>query len=345
MPAKVHTDRDADLKHLKGKTLAVLGFGSQGHAHAMNLRDSGLNVIVGLYKGSKSVAAAQKKGFKVYETGEAVRRADVMLVAIPDMKQADVWATSIAPNLGKGGKTVLFIHGLSIHYKLIKPGRNVDIAMVAPKGPGHVVRAQYTEGKGVPGLVAVQQDTTGHALRTALAWAKGIGATRAGVIKTTFKEETETDLFGEQAVLCGGASELVKVGFETLVKAGYQPEMAYFECLHELKLIVDLMVESGISGMRFSISETAKYGDITRGPRVINKTSRKAMEEILREIQSGKFTQQWVKEYKGGLRNYNRLLKQGENHPIEKTGQRLRALMPWVQKRNIKGAQADYTTK
>jgi len=345
MPAKVHTDRDADIKHLKGKTLAVLGFGSQGHAHAMNLRDSGLNIIVGLYKGSKSIPAAQKKGFKVYETGEAVRRADVMLVAIPDMKQAGVWERDIAPNLGKGGKTVLFIHGLSIHYKLIKPGRNVDIAMVAPKGPGHVVRAQYTEGKGVPGLVAVQQDTTGHALRTALAWAKGIGATRAGVIKTTFKEETETDLFGEQAVLCGGASELVKVGFETLVKAGYQPEMAYFECLHELKLIVDLMVESGISGMRFSISETAKYGDITRGPRVINKSSRKAMEEILREIQSGKFTQQWVKEYKGGLKNYNRLLKQGENHPIEKTGQRLRALMPWVQKRNIKGAQADYTTK
>jgi ketol-acid reductoisomerase len=345
MPAKVYTERDADLKLLKGKTLAVLGFGSQGHAHAMNLRDSGLNVIVGLYQGSKSKAAAEKKGFKVYETGEAVRRADVMLVAIPDMKQADVWKDSIAPNLGKGGKTVLFIHGLSIHFKLIKPGKNVDIAMVAPKGPGHVVRAQYTEGKGVPALVAVQQDSSGRALKTALAWAKGIGSARAGVLQTSFKEETETDLFGEQAVLCGGASELVKVGFETLVKAGYQPEMAYFECLHELKLIVDLMVESGISGMRFSISETAKYGDITRGPRVVNKSSRKAMEQILKEIQSGKFTKQWVAEYKGGLKNYNRLLKQGENHPIEKTGQRLRALMPWVQKRNIKGTQADYTTK
>jgi len=208
-----------------------------------------------------------------------------------------------------------------------------------------VVRAQYVEGKGVPALIAVAQDVSGNAAKTALAWAKGIGSSRAGVIKTTFKEETETDLFGEQAVLCGGASELVKVGFETLVKAGYQPEMAYFECLHELKLIVDLMVESGISGMRFSISETAKYGDITRGPRVINKSSRKAMEEILKEIQDGTFTKQWVKEYKGGLKNYNKLLKQGENHPIEKTGRRLRALMPWVQKRNIKGAQAEYTTK
>ncbi|MEY4817799.1 MAG: Ketol-acid reductoisomerase, partial [Verrucomicrobiota bacterium] len=260
MPAKVYTDKDADLGFLKNKTLAVLGFGSQGHSHAMNLRDSGLNVIVGLYKGSKSAAAAKKKGFKVYETAEAVRRADVMLVGIPDMKQASVWEKDIAPNLGKGGKTVLFIHGLSIHYKLIKPGKNVDIAMVAPKGPGHVVRAQYVEGKGVPALIAVQQDISGKATKTALAWAKGIGGTRAGVIKTSFKEEAETDLFGEQAVLCGGASELVKVGYETLVEAGYQPEMAYFECLHELKLIVDLMVESGISGMRFSISETAKYG-------------------------------------------------------------------------------------
>jgi ketol-acid reductoisomerase len=261
------------------------------------------------------------------------------------MKQASVWEKDIAPNLGKGGKTVLFIHGLSIHYKLIKPGKNVDIAMVAPKGPGHVVRAQYVEGKGVPALIAVQQDVSGKATKTALAWAKGIGGTRAGVIKTSFKEEAETDLFGEQAVLCGGASELVKVGYETLVEAGYQPEMAYFECLHELKLIVDLMVESGISGMRFSISETAKYGDITRGPRVINSSSRKAMREILKEIQSGKFTAQWVKEYKGGLKNYNKLLKKGENHPIEKTGQRLRSLMPWVQKRNIRGAQAEYTTK
>ncbi|MFM2131597.1 MAG: Ketol-acid reductoisomerase, partial [Verrucomicrobiota bacterium] len=260
MPAKVYTDKDADLGFLKNKTLAVLGFGSQGHSHAMNLRDSGLNVIVGLYKGSKSAAAAKKKGFKVYETAEAVRRADVMLVGIPDMKQADVWNRDIAPNLGKGGKTVLFIHGLSVHYKLIKPQKNVDIAMVAPKGPGHVVRAQYVEGKGVPALIAIQQDVSGKAVKTALAWAKGIGSTRAGVIRTTFKEEAETDLFGEQAVLCGGASELVKVGFETLVEAGYQPEMAYFECLHELKLIVDLMVESGISGMRFSISETAKYG-------------------------------------------------------------------------------------
>ena len=342
MPAKVYTDKDADLCFLKNKTLAVLGFGSQGHSHAMNLRDSGLNVIVGPYKGSKSAAAAKKKGFKVYETAEAVRRADVMLVGIPDMKQASVWEKDIAPNLGKGGKTVLFIHGLSIHYKLIKPAKNVDIAMVAPKGPGHVVRAQYVEGKGVPALIAVQQDVSGKATKTALAWAKGIGGTRAGVIKTSFKEEAETDLFGEQAVLCGGASELVKVGYETLVEAGYQPEMAYFECLHELKLIVDLMVESGISGMRFSISETAKYGDITRGPRVINSSSRKAMREILKEIQSGKLTAQWVKEYKGGLKNYNKLLAKGEKHQIEKTGAYLRGMMPWMTKKNIKGVQASY---
>ena len=345
MPAKVYTDKDADLGFLKNKTLAVLGFGSQGHSHAMNLRDSGLNVIVGLYKGSKSAAAAKKKGFKVYETAEAVRRADVMLVGIPDMKQASVWEKDIAPNLGKGGKTVLFIHGLSIHYKLIKPGKNVDIVLIAPKGPGGLVRRQYQEGRGVPCLIAVAQDASGKAKAKALNYADGIGGTRAGVIETTFKEETETDLFGEQTVLCGGASALVQAGFEVLVEAGYSPEMAYFECLHELKLIVDLMVESGISGMRFSISETAKYGDITRGPRVINSSSRKAMREILKEIQSGKFTAQWVKEYKGGLKNYNKLLKKGENHPIEKTGQRLRSLMPWVQKRNIRGAQAEYTTK
>ena len=342
MPAKVYTDKDADLGFLKNKTLAVLGFGSQGHSHAMNLRDSGLNVIVGLYKGSKSAEAAKKKGFKVYETAEAVRRADVMLVGIPDMKQADVWEKDIAPNLGKGGKTVLFIHGLSIHYKLIKPLKNVDIAMVAPKGPGHVVRAQYVEGKGVPALIAVQQDVSGKATKTALAWAKGIGSTRAGVLQTSFKEETETDLFGEQAVLCGGASALVQAGFETLVEAGYQPEMAYFECLHELKLICDLMYESGIAGMRFSISETAKYGDITRGPRVVNKQVKAEMKKILKEIQSGQFTKEWVKEHKGGLKKYNALLKAGEKHQIEKTGAYLRSMMPWMAKKNLKGVQASY---
>ncbi len=273
---------------------------------------------------------------------EAVRRADVMLVGIPDMKQADVWEKDIAPNLGKGGKTVLFIHGLSIHYKLIKPAKNVDIAMVAPKGPGHVVRAQYVEGKGVPALIAVQQDISGKATKTALAWAKGIGGTRAGVIKTSFKEEAETDLFGEQAVLCGGASELVKVGYETLVEAGYQPEMAYFECLHELKLIVDLMNEAGIAGMRFSISETAKWGDVTVGPKIIDASVKKRMKAALKDIQTGKFAKDWVAEYKGGYKKYNALLAAGEKHPIEKTGAKLRAMMPWMQKRQIKGAQAAY---
>lgn len=342
MPAKVYTDKDADLRVLKNKTLAILGYGSQGHAHALNLKDSGLNVIIGLYPKSKSWPVAEKQGFKVFTTADAVKNADVIMVALPDMKQADVYKSDILPNLSKG-KTLVFTHGLSVHYGLIKPPKDIDVIMVAPKGPGHVVRSQYVEGKGVPSLIAVEQDASRKAAKTALAWAKGIGGTRAGVIRTTFKEETETDLFGEQAVLCGGASALVTAGFETLVEAGYQPEMAYFECLHELKLIVDLMVESGISGMRFSISETAKFGDITRGERVINAQSRKAMKQILREIQSGKFTKEWVKEYKDGLPNYTKALRDGAKHPIEKTGGRLRGLMPWVAKRNIKGSQASYS--
>jgi ketol-acid reductoisomerase len=341
MPAKVYTDNDADFGVLKNKTLAVIGFGSQGHAHALNLKDSGARVIIGLYPGSQSWKLAESKGFAVYPTAEAVMRADVIMIGLPDMKQPSVYETDIGPNLTPG-KTLLFTHGLCIHFGLIKPPKNVNVIMVAPKGPGHIVRAQYVEGKGVPALIAIYRDATKDAKKIALAWAKGIGGTRAGVLQTSFKEEAETDLFGEQAVLCGGATELVKAGFETLVAAGYQPEMAYFECLHELKLIVDLMVESGISGMRFSISETAKYGDITRGPRVINAGSRKAMQQILKEIQSGQFTKEWVNEYKGGLKNYKRLLAKGENHPIEKTGQRLRSLMPWVPKRNIKGAQAAY---
>ena len=335
MPAKVYTDKDADLGFLKNKTLAVLGFGSQGHSHAMNLRDSGLNVIVGLYKGSKSAEAAKKKGFKVYETGEAVRRADVMLVGIPDMKQASVWEKDIAPNLGKGGKTVLFIHGLSVHYKLIKPGKNVDIAMVAPKGPGHVVRAQYVEGKGVPALIAIQQDITGKATKTALAWAKGIGSTRAGVIKTTFKEETETDLFGEQAVLCGGASELVKVGFETLVKAGYQPEMAYFECLHELKLIVDLMYEGGIANMNYSISNNAEYGEYVTGTEVINEQSREAMRNALKRIQTGEYAKMFILEGKTNYPSMTARRRLNADHSIEKVGAQLRAMMPWIAKNKL----------
>jgi ketol-acid reductoisomerase len=341
MPAKVYTDKSADLGAFKNKTLAILGYGSQGHAHALNLRDSGCKVIIGLYPGSKSRQVAEQHGFKVYDTAEAVRRADVIMVGIPDMKQAAVYEADILPNLAKG-KALLFSHGLSIHFGLIKPHKDIDVIMVAPKGPGHMVRRLYMEGKGMPALVAVARDRSGKAKKLALAWAKGIGSTRAGVLETTFKEEAETDLFGEQAVLCGGASALVQAGFETLVEAGYQPEMAYFECLHELKLICDLMYESGIAGMRFSVSETAKYGDITRGPRVINASVKKEMKKILKEIQTGQFTRQWVAEYKGGLKKYKKLLKAGEDHAIEKTGKRLRGMMPWMTKKNIKGVQAAY---
>jgi len=341
MPAKVYTDSTADLGVFKNKTLAVLGFGSQGHAHALNLKDSGCKVIIGLYPGSKSRAVAEQYGFEVFDTAEAVRRADVIMVGLPDMKQAGVYEQDIAPNLTKG-KCLLFSHGLAIHFGLIKLPKDVDCIMVAPKGPGHMVRRLYVEGKGMPALIAVAQDKSKQAKKLALAWAKGIGSTRAGVLQTTFKEETETDLFGEQAVLCGGASALIQAGFETLVEAGYQPEMAYFECCHELKLICDLIYESGISGMRFSISETAKYGDITRGPRVINKDTKKEMKKILKEIQSGQFVKEWVKEYKGGLKNYNKLLAVGAKHPIEKTGAYLRGMMPWMAKKNIKGVAAAY---
>jgi ketol-acid reductoisomerase len=341
MAAKVYTDKDADLNVLKGKTLAVLGFGSQGHAHALNLKDSGCNVIIGLYEGSKSIPVAKEKGFKVFNTGEAVRRADVIFVALPDTKQAKAYEKDIAPNLAPG-KALLFSHGFSIHFKTITPPKDVDVILVAPKGPGHIVRRQFTEGKGVPALIAVYQNPTKQAKKIALAWAKGIGGTRAGVIETTFKEETETDLFGEQTVLCGGLSALVLAGYETLVEAGYQPEMAYFECLHELKLIVDLMNEAGISGMRFSISETAKWGDVSVGPKIIDKSVKKRMKEALKDIQTGKFAKGWVKEYEGGYKKYNALLKNGEKHSIEKVGSKLRSMMPWMQKRSIKGAQASY---
>jgi ketol-acid reductoisomerase len=341
MPAKVYSDKDADLNVLKGKTLAVLGFGSQGHAHALNLKDSGCNVIIGLYEGSKSIPVAEEKGFEVYPTAEAVRRADVIFIALPDTKQPKAYEKDIAPNLTKG-KTLLFSHGFSIHFKTIIPPKEVDVILVAPKGPGHIVRRQFTEGKGVPALVAVYQNPSKKAKKVALAWAKGIGGTRAGVIETTFKEETETDLFGEQTVLCGGLSALVLAGYETLVEAGYQPEMAYFECLHELKLIVDLMNEAGVSGMRFSISETAKWGDVSVGPQIIDKSVKKRMKEALKNVQSGKFAKGWIKEYETGYKKYNSLLKAGQDHSIEKVGARLRSLMPWMQKRSIKGAQASY---
>ena len=341
MPAKIYTDKDADLKVLKGKTLAVLGFGSQGHAHALNLKESGAKVIIGLYPKSKSREVAKKYGFEVFDTAEAVRRADVIMVAIPDTKQPSVYKKDIAPNL-TAGKTLIFSHGFSIHFQTIVPPKNVNVIMVAPKGPGHIVRRQFTEGKGVPSLIAVYQNPGKDAKKIALAWAKGIGGTRGGVLETTFKEETETDLFGEQTVLCGGCSALVQAGFETLVEAGYAPEMAYFECLHELKLIVDLMNESGIADMRFSISETAKWGDVTVGPKIIDASVKKRMKAALKDIQNGKFAREWVKEFQTGNKNYHALLKKGEQHPIEKTGQRLRALMPWIKKKNLKGAQAAY---
>src|SRR5437899_6771866 len=341
MPAKVYTDKDADLRVLQNKTLAVLGFGSQGHAHALNLRDSGLSVIIGLYEGSKSIPVAQEKGFEVVSTAEAVRRADVIFVALPDTKQPAAYEKDIAPNLTKG-KTLLFSHGFSIHFKTIIPPKNIDVILVAPKGPGHIVRRQFTEGKGVPALIAVYQNPSKQARQVALAWAKGIGGTRAGVIETTFKEETETDLFGEQTVLCGGLTALTLAGYETLVEAGYQPEMAYFECLHELQLIVDLMNEAGIGGMRFSVAETAKWGDVTVGPKIVDARVKKRMKAALKDIQSGRFAKGWIAEYQTGYKKYNALLKQGEQHSIEKVGERLRSMMPWMKKRSVKGAQASY---
>ena len=319
MPAKIYTCKDADLKFFKGKTCAVIGFGSQGHAHALNLKESGLKVIIGLYPKSKSRAVAKKLGFQVFDTAEAVKKADVILVAVPDLRIPEVYEKDIAPNLTLG-KTLLFSHGFAIHYKTIVPPKHVDIIMVAPKGPGHTVRRQYQEGKGVPTLIG----------------------TRGGVFETTFKEETETDLFGEQTVLCGGTAALIQAGFETLIEAGYQPEMAYFEVLHELKLIVDMINESGISGMRFSISETAKYGDIAVGPKIIDSSVKKRMKEALKDIQTGKFAKDWIKEHKTGLKKYNALLKKGQQHPIEKVGDQLRSRMSWIKKKNIKGAQASY---
>ena len=341
---KVFYDKDCDLSLIKGKTVAIIGYGSQGHAHAQNLNDSGVKVVVGLRKGGASWDKVGKAGLTVMEVNDAVAAGDVVMILLPDEQIGDVYRNNVEPNIKKGA-SLAFAHGFNVHYNQVVPRADLDVWMVAPKAPGHTVRNTYTQGGGVPHLVAIHQDQSGKARDLALSYAMANGGGKAGIIETNFKEETETDLFGEQAVLCGGAVELIKMGYETLVEAGYAPEMAYFECLHELKLICDLMYESGIAGMRFSISETAKYGDITRGPRVINSSSRKAMREILKEIQTGKFTAQWVKEYKGGLKNYNKLLKKGENHPIEKTGQRLRSLMPWVQKKNIRGAQAEYTTK
>lgn len=335
MAAKIYTNKDASLVPLKKKTLAVIGFGSQGHAHALNLKDSGLKVVIGLYKKSKSREVAKKLGFEVMDTADAVKAADVIFVAVPDTVIPEVYAKDIAPNLSKG-KTLLFSHGFAVLFGDLKVPKDVDVILVAPKGPGHTVRSQFVAGKGVPGLIAVHQNVSGKAKDTALAWARGVGCTRAGVFETNFREETVTDLFGEQCVLCGGASALVKAGFEVLVEAGYQPEMAYFECLHELKLIVDLMNESGLAGMRFSVSETAEWGDVSVGPKIIDGSVKKRMQKQLKDIESGKFAKDWIKEYKEGYPRFNAIRKAEAAHPIEKTGEKLRSTMSWIKQKKLK---------
>jgi len=331
MPAKVYYDNDADLTLLEGKKLAVIGYGSQGHAHALNLRDSGMDVRVGLRPGSRRWSQAEEAGLAVNTVEGASEEADVIMILINDEVQGDVFRESIAPHLVQGN-ALAFGHGFNIHFGQIPPPPGVDVFMVAPKGPGHLVRRVYQEGKGVPCLIAVQQDATGKARDLALAWAKGIGGSRAGVLETTFKEETETDLFGEQAVLCGGATSLVKAGFETLVNAGYQPEIAYFECLHELKLIVDLMYEAGIGGMRYSISDTAQYGDMTRGPRIVTDETKAEMGKILKEIQTGQFAKEWILENKANRPSFNALAAIDNASQIEEVGRNLRGLMSWVKK-------------
>jgi ketol-acid reductoisomerase len=322
-------DRDADLDRLNGRTVAVLGYGSQGHAHARNLKDSGVDVVVGLREGSTSADTAAADGLRVEPIADAASHGDVVMVLLPDEKQAEVWESEIRDGIAPGN-LLMFAHGFTIHFGQIDPGPEVDVGMVAPKGPGHLVRRQFVDGNGVPGLVAVHQDASGSARDVVLAYAKGIGCTRAGVIETSFREETETDLFGEQAVLCGGVTELVRAGYETLVDAGYDPRLAYFECLHELKLIVDLMYEKGITGMRHSISNTAEYGDLTRGNRVIAEPTRQAMRQILDQIQSGEFAREWIAENQAGQENFQRLRERGKDHQIEREGRELRKMMDWI---------------
>ena len=326
---QVYYDRDADLSLLRPKKIAILGFGSQGHAHALNLRDSGMDVRVGLRKGSPSWEKAEKQGIKVFDTAEAARQADIIMILVPDEMASEIYEKEIAPAL-KPGKYLAFGHGFNIHFGFVKPPKDVNVFMIAPKGPGHLVRSEYTKGRGVPCLLAVQQDPSGDSKKIGLAYGAAIGGARAAVIETTYKEETETDLFGEQSVLCGGLTELIRAGFETLVEAGYAPEMAFFECCHEVKLIVDLIYEGGISNMRYSISNTAEYGDMTRGKKVIGPETRKAMKQILADIQSGKFANEWIAEYRAGLPNFKRMRAEGEKHPIEEVGRRLRAFMPWL---------------
>ena len=326
----VYYDKDVNLDLIKGKKIAVLGYGSQGHAHANNLKDSGMDVIVGVRKGP-SWDKATEAGFKVMTPAEATKAADVVMMLMPDELMGDVYRAEIGPNV-KDGTYLCFAHGFNIHYGQINAPEGVNVFMTAPKGPGHLVRSQYVSGSGVPCLVAVHQDPTGDTLEMAKAYASAIGGGRAGIIETSFKEETETDLFGEQVVLCGGLTALIQAGFETLVEAGYEPEMAYFECMHEVKLIVDLLYEGGITNMRYSISNTAQYGDITRGPRIITDDTKAEMKRILGEIQDGSFAKEWIKEYKDGLPNFNALTKKGEEHQIEEVGGRLRSMMPWLKK-------------
>ena len=332
--AKMFYDQDADMSYLEGKTIAVIGYGSQGHAQAQNLKDSGLKVVVGLRRDSKRWEVAKADGFEVLQPKEAVKKAQVIQVLVPDEKQRELYEEEIAPNI-KTGDTLMFSHGFSVHFKQIMASQEVNVVMVAPKGPGHMLRRMYTEGVGMPALVAVYQDPTGKALQIGLAYAKGIGSTKAGVLQTTFKEECETDLFGEQTVLCGGLTALIQAGYDILVEAGYQPESAYFECLHEVKLIVDLIYEHGITGMRYSISDTAEFGDLTIGPRLINDAVKNEMKKVLREVQDGTFAKEWILENQAGRPRMNRLRQLSAEHPIEQVGKELRAHMPWL--KNKKG--------
>lgn len=326
--AKMYYESDCNFNSLKGKTVAVIGYGSQGHAHALNLHESGADVVVGLYSGSKSADRAREAGLKVMNTPQAVACADVVMILVNDEKQAELYKNDIAPNL-KSGATLAFAHGFNIHYNQIVPPADIDVIMIAPKGPGHTVRSQYTEGKGVPCLIAVYQDASGNAKETALAYAAGIGGARAGILETTFKEETETDLFGEQAVLCGGVTALMKAGFETLVEAGYQPESAYFECIHEMKLIIDLVVSGGMSFMRYSISDTAEYGDYTVGKRIVTEETKKEMKKVLGEIQNGEFARNWILENKANRPSFLAMRRMESEHQAEKVGAELRAKMSW----------------
>jgi ketol-acid reductoisomerase len=335
MPKRYY-EKDGNLDHLKGRTVAIIGYGSQGHAHALNLRDSGVHVVVGLYPGSKSWAKAEAAGLKVMTTADAARAANMIMILVSDHIQADLYTNEIAPHM-TAGKTLMFAHGFNIHFKQISPPADVDVSMVAPKAPGHRVRELYTEGVGVPALVAVHQNPSGQALERALAYALALGCLKAGVIDTDFREETESDLFGEQAVLCGGAAELIRAGFETLVEAGYAPEIAYFECLHELKLIVDLIQEGGLSYMRYSVSDTAEYGDYTRGPRVVNQQTRAEMKKILAEIQSGEFARQWIAENKSGRGKFLAMREAARHQPIEVVGRSLREMMPFLKKKKEAG--------